>query len=240
MGRPAGARDPKLVAMLEGKATRRRLLDYCLAQYRAPAWFGVPWDPSIAVYLLGDDEIDVGDPLVHLTRPPSLRGRKGWIGEAAERRMMREARADVGNSINEVTKATRAARSALTRLRSAARTADASVAKWKSKLVVEDENGVDWGAAIEAGLDIVERLLEELPVGLDAERPPRRVERRSLLAARAAKHFDRALAPRELAVVGVLAGVHVVPRRDDTVATVLERERETYAQLAMRNRRRGM
>lgn len=239
MGRPRGARDPKLAAMLDATATRPRLLAYCRKQYEE--WFGEPWDGALAPLLLGADEIAVGDPLVRLARPPSLRGRvepsRRDSREAREQRQLRDARGDVRAAIIEVTKATRAARSALTRLRSAAKDADATAERWKTRLVVESEDGEDWSEALAAGIDVVEAMLEKLPDNLDIPRPPRCAEPRAPLVERAAAHFDRPLAPRELAVIGILAGVAVQPRRSDTVADVLARERANYAQANHRQRR---
>jgi hypothetical protein len=217
--------------MLEKEATPRRLVAFCRAQFEA--WFDEAWDEATGVLLLSADEIDVENPVVRMARPPRDRARRGSL-EAAQRRQLRDAEKEVRAVMNDVSKAATGVRRALSRLRSAANDARKLVTEWQGKLSIED--------ALTVNLDEVERLLEQLPEDLDNAHPPRRSEARTLVAERACLYFldrfKRELVPRELVIIGILAGVAVAPRRGDTIAKVLDRERVIYAQTLMRLRQR--
>lgn len=75
-------------------------------------------------------------------------------------------------------------------------------------------------------------IVAALPASLiDASpswRAPKRISRRTRVAQNAPRVFGRELHARELAVVGILAGVRFTVRKGDTVSDVLTRERNNY------------
>lgn len=218
MGRPRGSRNRPRKAP---PATARSLRAECKRRFEH--WFDEDWSyEHYGRALLGDDASTLDDELAD--EPPGSIGAhllayRASSMEAFERKRRQRLEA---------------ARARVVRVLDVLRGAALTAAKATRELRVDEDD------AVEIGLDVLAAMVRAMPPELVAKVAPwkvRGMSRRARVAANAERVLGRSeLEPRQLAVIGILAGVRVQIRRGDTVAAVLKREANAYARLRLLKR----